>query len=186
MSTMPWPDHLFTLEEWDALPEDKSHHFELVEGVLLVAPRPAPKHQVAMANLRSALKEQLPAGMVAVQDVDVVIDPGPPLSLRAPDVVVVPAERYWEHPSRFNPDDLLLAVEIVSPGTGRTDRVFKPIEYAKVGIPHYWVVELDELATLIAFSLVAGRYKQIAQGTGKVEVPEPFPITIDLTTLINP
>jgi hypothetical protein len=55
--------------------------------------------------------------------------------------------------------------------------LFKPIEYAKAGIPH---------ATLMAFSLVAGAYKQIAQGSGKIEVPEPFPVTVDLTTLISP
>ncbi|MEU4739635.1 Uma2 family endonuclease [Actinosynnema sp. NPDC023658] len=186
MSVMPWPDHLLTLEEWDALPEYESHHVELVDGVLLVAPKPAPKHQVAMANLRSCLKDQLPAGVVAILDVNVLIDPGPPLTVRAPDLVVVRAERYWEHPKRFNPEDLLLAVEIVSPGTRRTDHMFKPIEYATVGIPHYWLVELDEPITLTAFSLVAGRYKEIARGTVEVRVPSPFPITVDLATLVNP
>ncbi|WP_367136909.1 Uma2 family endonuclease [Saccharothrix sp. HUAS TT1] len=186
MSVMPWPDHLLTLEEWDALPEHESHHVELVEGILLVAPKPAPKHQVAMANLRHCLKGQLPAEAVAVLDVDVLIDPEPPLTVRAPDVVVVPTERYWEHPKRFDPADLRLAVEIVSPGTRRTDRMFKPIEYAKAGIPHYWLVELDEPITLTAFDLVAGGYEEIARGTVRVEVPTPFPITVDLTDLINP
>ncbi|MFE2754054.1 Uma2 family endonuclease [Actinosynnema sp. NPDC059335] len=186
MSAMPWPDHLLTLEEWDALPEYESHHVELVEGILLVAPKPAPKHQVAMANLRSSLKEQLPAEVVAVLDVDVLIDAGPPLTVRAPDVVVVSAERYWQHPKRFLPEDLRLAVEIVSPGTRRTDRMFKPMEYAKVGIPHYWLVELDEPITLTAFDLVGGQYKEVARGTAKIEVPSPFPVEVDLTTLINP
>jgi Uma2 family endonuclease len=186
MSTMHWPDHLLTLDEWDALPDCESHHVELVEGILLGAPKPAPKHQVAMANLRSCLKDQLPPEVVAVLDVDVLIDPGPPLTVRAPDVVVVPAERYWEHPKRFVPEDLRLAVEIVSSGTRRTDRVAKSAEYAEVGIPHYWLVELDEPITLIAFDLVAGRYKEVARGTSAVSVPTPFPITVDLTTLINP
>ena len=31
---------LLTLEDWDALPEDNSAHFELQEGVLIVTPRP--------------------------------------------------------------------------------------------------------------------------------------------------
>ncbi|MGH3686111.1 MAG: hypothetical protein ACRDRE_12035 [Pseudonocardiaceae bacterium] len=42
MTTASWPDHLLTLTEWDTLPEDTSRRCGLVEGVLLVVPRPAP------------------------------------------------------------------------------------------------------------------------------------------------
>jgi Uma2 family endonuclease len=182
---MPWPDHLLTLEEWDALPEDELHHVELVEGVLLVAPKPAPKHQRAMHRLGTWLDEQLPRDVMAVLDVDVLINPVPPITMRAPDMVVVPAERFYEYPKRFNPDDVLLAVEIVSPGTGRTDREFKPIEYADVGIPHYWLLELDEPITLTAFTLVDGEYEHVAGGTGKVEILSPFPVTVDLDELLS-
>ncbi len=34
MITASWPDHLLTLTEWDALPEDTSRRCESVEGVL--------------------------------------------------------------------------------------------------------------------------------------------------------
>jgi Uma2 family endonuclease len=185
MSVLPWPDHLLTLEEWDALPEDESHHLELVEGVLLVAPKPAPRHQVAMKRLGAWLDEQLPPEAMAVPDVDVLINPVPPITVRAPDMVVVPTERFSEFPKRFDAEDVLLAVEIVSPGTGRTDRVVKLIEYAEAGIPHYWIVELDDPVTLTAFSLVAGKYKQVAGGTGRVGVPSPHPVTLDLGALLS-
>jgi hypothetical protein len=33
MSVSPWPDHLLSLDEWVALPEDNTRHFELVEGM---------------------------------------------------------------------------------------------------------------------------------------------------------
>jgi hypothetical protein len=33
-SASPWPDHLLTLAEWDALPE---RQFELQEGVLRIS-----------------------------------------------------------------------------------------------------------------------------------------------------
>ncbi|NUT52656.1 MAG: Uma2 family endonuclease [Saccharothrix sp.] len=185
MSAMPWPNHLLTLEEWDALPEDELHHVELVEGVLVVAPKPAPKHQLATMRLGTWLNEQLPSDAVAVPDVDVLIDPTPPITMRAPDMVVVPTARFDEHPKRFDPDDVLLAIEIVSPGTGRVDRVVKPIEYADVGIPHYWLVELDEPITLTAFTLVDGSFEKVAEGTGKVEVLSPYPVVLDLDALLR-
>ncbi|NUT97785.1 MAG: Uma2 family endonuclease [Saccharothrix sp.] len=184
MSTMLWPDHLLTLEEWDALPENESHHLELVEGVLVVTPRPA-SHQLAMKRLGTWFDEQLPQDFCAVPDIDVLVDPVPPVTVRAPDFVVVPTELAMEHPARFDADDVLLAVEIVSPGTGRTDRIVKPIEYADAGIPHYWLLELDDPITLTAFDLVDGGYKVVASGNGKVEVLSPFPVTFDLLALVT-
>jgi hypothetical protein len=46
--------------------------------------------------------------------------------------------------------DVILAVEIHSPGTRRTHPVIKYHEYADAGIDHYWMVELDGRPTLAA------------------------------------
>ncbi|GAA1341548.1 Uma2 family endonuclease [Saccharothrix algeriensis] len=185
MSVVPWPDHLLTLDEWDALPDDESHHVELVEGVLLVAPRPASKHQMAIKRLGTWFDDQLPESVVAAPEVDVLINPVHPVTVRAPDVVVVPTERAMEFPTRYDADDVLLAVEIVSPGTGRTDRVTKLFEYADAGIPHYWLLDLDDPISLTAFTLVDGDYEHVAGGTGKVELPSPFPVAFDLQALLT-
>lgn len=41
MSTARWFDHLLTVDEWDALPEDEFlRNAELVEGVVHLAPSP--------------------------------------------------------------------------------------------------------------------------------------------------
>ena len=37
----------------------------------------------------------------------------------------------------------------MSPGSHRTDHVIKRGEYADAGIPHYWIVDLDNPVTLI-------------------------------------
>jgi Uma2 family endonuclease len=37
----------------------------------------------------------------------------------------------------------MLVIEIVSPGSETQDTTDKPGEYAKAGIPHYWIVRLD-------------------------------------------
>lgn len=75
-----------------------------------------------------------------------------PATVRALDVVVIPTSREMKNPVRFETADALVAFEIVSPGTGRTDRVAKLTEYTDDSFPHYWLVELVtlDLATLTA------------------------------------
>jgi hypothetical protein len=41
VATLSRPDRLLGLADWDRLPPDPTRRYELVEGVLLVAPRPA-------------------------------------------------------------------------------------------------------------------------------------------------
>lgn len=183
MMTASWPGHLLTLDEWDALPEDTSRHYELVEGVLLVVPRPAPLHQRVMVRLTSQIDAQLPDEVTAVADVEVVIDARHPATVRAPDIVVIPTSRVAQNPARFEAAEVLVAVEIVSPGTGRTDRVTKLTEYADAGIPHYWLVELDPPTRLTAYTLVDGDYQHVAGGTGTITIPAPALVALDLATL---
>ncbi|GAA0482605.1 hypothetical protein Ade02nite_66380 [Paractinoplanes deccanensis] len=56
---------------------------------------------------------------------------------------------------------LLLAVEVVSRGSEIVDRVIKKTEYAKAGIPRYWIVERDGVTTVHRHSLNAetGEYE---------------------------
>jgi Uma2 family endonuclease len=52
------------------------------------------------------------------------------------------AEEYARLPPNSPPEDIMLAVEVVSPHSGTRDRLHKPGEYAEAGIPHYWRVEI--------------------------------------------
>ena len=49
--------------------------------------------------------------------------------------------------------ELLLVVEIVSPGSEAMDEVTKRREYALAGIPQYWVVDRDDAQTVILYQL---------------------------------
>jgi Uma2 family endonuclease len=184
VSSSPWPDHLLTLEDWERLPEDTSRHYELAEGVLHVAPRPVPRHQVAMARLFGQLDAQLPAEWAAVADSEMIVESGPPATIRAPDVLVVPQRAIDDGRPRFAAVDVLVAVEIVSPGTGRVDRVTKFAEYADAGIEHYWIVDLTEPVDLIAYRLIDGDYESVASGSGVVVVESPARLTVDLPALV--
>ncbi len=136
-----------------------------------------------MANLAVALNSQLPSTLAALPAVGIIVEARFPATVRAPDVVVTSASRYRENPPRFDARDVLVAVEIMSPGSRRTDRITKPAEYAELGIPHYWTIDLDEPATFIAHTLVGGRYEPVTESTGVVKLVEPATLSIDVSRL---
>jgi len=181
LTAQAWPEHLVTLDEWDAMPEDKN--LELVDGVLHVVAAAVPLHQKAQNRLAYWLDEQLPNDLEVYDDVDVVIDSSNRPTVRKPDIVVVTAAAADRNPKRFAVEDVILAVEIVSPGSERVDRVTKPMQYAKAGIAHYWLVELGDPISLTAFELVDGIYKHVEDGVGEVQLTRPAPLAFDLDAL---
>ncbi|UGT70487.1 Uma2 family endonuclease [Nocardia gipuzkoensis] len=181
-----WPDHLLTLEDWIALPEDSSRSYELVEGVLVVSPKPVSQHQRAILRLGAQLEPQLPGTHGVLADTEVLIDEGPLPTIRVPDILVVPEAGIQANLPRFNAADVLLAVEILSPGSRRTDRVTKFFEYAEAGIEYYWLIDLDKPTSLAAYHLIGPDYELVAEQSGTVTLDiAGIPITIDLATLTS-
>jgi Uma2 family endonuclease len=58
--------------------------------------------------------------------------------------------------------DLLLVVEIVSPGSAATDQVIKLGEYARAGIRRYWLVDRDVAQTVTLHVLGADQTYDVA------------------------
>jgi Uma2 family endonuclease len=186
MSSYNWPSHLLTIEEWGALPEDGSRRFELAEGVLQMSPRPVVAHQVAVTKLAAQLNEAFGSlGWFAVIEVDVAVVESFPPTVRAPDIAVASTDVLRPGPKMLRATEVRLAVEFVSPGSRRVDRVMKLAEYAEAGIPSYWIVDIDGQPTLDAFTLVDGSYKpSIQAGTGTLDLVEPVPLSLDLNALV--
>ncbi|MBB5888926.1 Uma2 family endonuclease [Kutzneria kofuensis] len=187
MTALPsWPDHLLTLDEFAALPEDNTRRYELQEGILIVTPRPVALHQRVLFQLLTQLDAQLPVDWEPVGEFEVITRHRSPSSVRVPDIVVVPTEAVDDNLARVEGADVLLAVEIVSPGSHLTDTVTKPAEYATVGIQHYWVIDLESPISLTAYHL-AGEfgYQEAPAVTGTFTTSEPFPLTIDLPALLT-
>lgn len=185
MTAEAWGDHLVSLDEWDAMPEDMCRRLELVDGVLELIAAPLLRHQRAARRLANYMDEQLPDHLVAENDVDVALRSGARATVRRPDVVVMTVESYGYGDRRLDAVDALLVVEVVSPGSERRDRVIKPVEYAEAGIAHYWIVDLDDPSSLRAFELVDGVYELIEEGSGVVELAVPVPLKIDLDSLLR-
>ena len=169
MSALEWPHHLLTLDDWAELPENSEFHVEVVEGVLSVAPRPFPLHQRAVMLLGYRLDEQLSGEHGALTEVEMVIGTAP-LTVRVPDVLVAPSAVIQANPPRIAAADVSLAVEVLSEGTKRVDRVAKLFEYADAGIEQYWIVDLDKPVSMIAYRLIDGDYENFGEFSGDVSL----------------
>lgn len=178
------PPRLLSMADWHALPEDSTAHYELQEGVLIVTPGPIPEHARASARLWRQLDEQLPDWLEALPEIDVCLDPEFPPTVRVPDIVVT---RTIPLGGKAELGNVLVAIEIISPGSRRTDTVMKPTEYAEAGIPFYWVVDLDTPVSLTAYHL-AGEfgYQEAPAVTGTFSTEEPAPLRVDLEALSLP
>lgn len=169
----PTRPHLLSLRDWWALGEDQGGHVELQEGVRVVAPRPSPAHARTVLGLARQLADQLPDGVEVLVEVDVVVDPSTPATVRVPDLICRLAT---DDDSMITADQEILAVEVVSPGSRRTDRVTKSSEYADAGIPHYWIVHEDRTVTTLR--LMAGGYEaSVHVGDFATQLPWPLRIT---------
>lgn len=132
----------WTAETVRALPED-GNRYEVVDGELFVTPAPVLPHQLAVAELHLLLATYLRERRLA----DVIFAPSDlefdERTLVEPGLFVVPelkapTPRYFEDPSR-----LLLAIEVLSPSSARTDKNVKRRLYQRAGIPEYWVIDDD-------------------------------------------
>ncbi|GAB3673327.1 Uma2 family endonuclease [Saccharopolyspora tripterygii] len=180
---MTWPDHPMTLAEFDELPEDNSRRYELQEGVLHVTPKAAGYHQFVLTRLSAVLDRILPEGWAAISEPEVVITRTYPPTVRIPDVIVLSLDRVLEQPTRFHAQDVALAVEVVSPGSRRVDNLVKRAEYAEVGIPFYWILNITDRPRLVEHRLIDGVYKETFNGTGVFMTEQPFDLRIDLDAL---
>ncbi|RZT83470.1 Uma2 family endonuclease [Pseudonocardia sediminis] len=180
---LSWPRHQLTLPDWEALPEDETLRLEVVEGMLVMAAQPYSLHQRAERRLVNALEADLPTTFSGLHEVEVLLAEEP-LTIRVPDVVVASTDLVDSNPHRYRAADLHLAVEILSDGSRRVDRVLKFSEYADAGVPQYWILDLDAPTTLTAYVLVDGDYELVAEATGTVDLTVAgHPVSLDLESL---
>ncbi len=180
------PRGLLSLEQWDALELDPTRRWELSEGTLIMSPRPDLWHQRISKRLTRLLDDHLPDELEAVPEIEVITRASFPPSVRDPDIVVVPDRVFERRPTRVSAADVVLVVEIVSPGSRGTDHVMKLHEYAKAGIANYWIVDPDAPADerFLAYRLEAGTYRRVAALEGdRVRVHEPTALGFALDVL---
>jgi Uma2 family endonuclease len=115
-----------------------------------------------------------PGGWWLMSEVEIVVPGRQPLR---PDLVGWRVDRMREPPEEFpvalRPD---WVCEVVSPGDERRDTVIKYRDYARAGIPHYWLVDLAA-QRLTALQLVGEHYEVQSEGrAGQVIRAQPFEV----------
>lgn len=121
--------------------------YETVYGELVVSPSPRPSHQVVVGRLHVALTTYLArhrVGITLLSPAD--ISWGRDDVLVQPDLFVLPIEQARAATSAnawTRIHHLLLAVEVLSPSSVRADRFTKRTLYQKMGVPLYWIVDVD-------------------------------------------
>ncbi|MFG1677245.1 Uma2 family endonuclease [Micromonospora sp. NPDC049282] len=171
----------WTTDDLDALPEDGRRR-ELLDGVLLMSPSPTRMHQSIAALLMVALDEDCPDGYDVTQAVGVRINR---TRYFIPDVLVTTAAAAAREPSRYEPHEVVLAVEIVSPSTRSIDRVLKPALYAQAGIPFYWRIEIEDGLVVHTYKIdpVHEIYAETGRWTKFVDTGEPFPVNLPISRI---
>jgi Uma2 family endonuclease len=181
-ASLPHPK-LMSLAEWADLDEDVEG--ELVDGVLEEEEMPTYWHETIVVRLIVALHQWALRHGANVAGSETKIAVGPRRG-RKPDITVHRAPRLpsaGEALVRATPH---IVVEVTSPRPRdiRRDRIDKHSDYARAGIPYYWIVD-PQLCSLEVFKLDRSRRYTVVllAGEGRVRVPGCPGLVLDLDAL---
>lgn len=155
------PSVKFTYEDFVNFPDDGKRH-EIIDGEHYVTPSPNTKHQTIVFNLAAAFAGYLrthAVGAAFVAPFDVVFSD---LDIVEPDLLYISSNRasiLTDQHVRGAPD---LVVEILSPGTRKTDEVTKRKVYERFGVLEYWIVD-PELETIKIYRRIEEAFARVAE-----------------------
>lgn len=174
-----------TFEEYLTYDDDTDNRYELVNGVLTMVPLPTADHSDVIDLLSDAFRaeiQRLVHPWIVKRDVGVYTRTNPVTGKdqsRTPDVSVMTKAQWQElkvdkKSSAVLRTPPLLAVEIVSPGSKKTDYGSKEEEYRTIRIPEYWIVDLRNPKVSVLL-LVDSHYKKTEFRGGERIISQLFP-----------
>ncbi|CAN5514816.1 Uma2 family endonuclease [soil metagenome] len=160
---------LISAREYAMWPEQRAP-IELIGGEVVVSPGPTPDHEMILSDLKDVLRSVAEARQLGrwfqapldlfISGYDVL---QPDLMLFAPDQL--PGRK--ELPVEKIP---LIVLEVLSPGTRRTDLREKLPKYASRGIGEYWVVDPTNKSVTINLLNDFGAYQPHIVGSLPINV----------------
>ncbi|EPD56820.1 MULTISPECIES: Uma2 family endonuclease [unclassified Streptomyces] len=177
----------YTVDDLFTLP-DLPPHTELIDGSLVFVSPQRRFHYLVIDLLFNGLRSSLTPEFSVEREMTVVLDKrnGP-----EPDVSVVRADAVTGlEQTRFQAEDVLLTVEVVSPDSESRDRTTKPHKYAAAGIPNYWRVEQDgttggPIIHVYELEQLSSSYVHMGIHRERITVDKPYPVDIDLTAIVK-
>ncbi len=179
------PAKKLTYQDYLDIPEEPGYRFEIIEGMLIKEPSPSVAHQRASRKLQRILEDYFgevdPEGEIFNAPLDVT-----PLDYNVvqPDVFYVSGEQQVMVKDARIDGAPALVVEVISPSSGRKDRLQKMRIYQKAQVQHYWLLDPQE-KTLECFAWRDGVYAVVASGMDDdiVEHPDFAGLSIALKSL---
>ena len=118
-----------TIEEFMQMPKDEHQKYELIDGIVYMAPSPSREHQMIAHRMHGYLFVKLENTQCdAAGELDVVHQG----DVLRPDLMVF-----------CNRDDEIpeIVFEILSPSTRHRDLGIKLVKYQQMGVKEYWIVD---------------------------------------------
>ncbi|MEU6125777.1 Uma2 family endonuclease [Streptomyces sp. NPDC047123] len=177
------PQDGYTTDDFFSL--DLPPHTELIDGSLIFVSPQRKFHTLAMDLLVNGVRATVPEHLRVRREMAVVLGHK---QAPEPDLVVVAAEADADQTqTRYRAEDVLLAVEVVSPDSEERDQDTKPRKYAAAGIRHFWLVTMDEndRPAVHTYELDphTGGYAPTGIHHDRMKLAVPFTLDIDLTEI---
>ena len=182
---MPAAEANWTVERLDALPDD-GQRYEIIDGVLHVTPAPLDVHQIIVGALHAYLREYLRGSGLAyaMSSPSDVRKPDPSRNRVQPDVFAVRLRDGRRPPYPYLLSDVLLAIEVESPGNPLYDYHTKRQLYLSNGVPEYWIVNTD--ARIVSrFRTIDEPGEVLSKSIQWHPAGMPKPLVIDLPALFD-
>jgi Uma2 family endonuclease len=154
--------------------DEYGHRYEMSpDGVLSVMPPATVEHAILASRLFAWFLAHGWSPERVLQNCGLRIVTGDAAGGRVPDLTV------WSQPPQAGSvwapvDGLLLAIEIISSGSEAIDQIIKKDEYARAGIPLYWIVNKDAGNAVTMWRLESSGYREA--------LPSPQPLAWLLNT----
>ncbi|MGC9378462.1 Uma2 family endonuclease [Streptomyces sp. MH13] len=175
----------YTVDDLFTLP-DLPPHTQLIDGSLVFVSPQRRFHANVIDLLVWGLRAGLPAEFKVSREMTTILDrrngPEPDVSVIRAEAVTGPTQ------TSYQAEDVLLAVEVVSPDSESRDRTTKPQKYAAAGIPNFWRVEqggTDGRPVVHVYELepMTKTYVHMGIHRDRIKVDKPYVIDIDLTAI---
>lgn len=175
----------YTSEDLDRIP-DLPPHTELIDGSLVFVSPQKLFHTLTLFLLETELRRLVPDNLRVRREMTVTLSDR---QRPEPDLVVVQAETTLNarETAFVVPQDIVLAVEVVSPDSEIRDRQRKPQLYAEAGIKHFWRIEDNGQGGIVVhvYELDVATHAYALTGIYHdwLKLTVPFAIDIDLTEI---
>ncbi|WP_329545891.1 MULTISPECIES: Uma2 family endonuclease [unclassified Streptomyces] len=179
------PPEGWTADDLDRIP-GLPPHTELIDGSLVFVSPQTAFHGRCMRLLENSLLEQAPDHLDVMREMTIKLDTR---NRPEPDVLVFPVEaNTGPRQTWYRPEDIVLAVEVVSAESRVRDREVKPRKYAAAGFRHFWRVEEDDdkgLPVVYVYELDPATKSYALTGIfhDRLKLTVPFEVEIDLTAI---